>query len=185
MFKKVRKFILMLPMLALITACGGGERFDVQGTTANMQGIWGAWSEESGNFEFVEFLGHYIMNGYVTPAGEISFIHMGGYHFHGAVGHALLSIELDSGGYLGNMDEDFHFMVSLNRDQTRMELDKLGDDGRSLVLTYIGQELESLDTELDYIEFFEEAQISQIMNSLWSIMVESDHDHDHDHEHNH
>ena len=162
----------ILPMFFILSACGGGDRFTTAGDYHNMQGLWGITHTDTGYFEFVEFLADAVMHGQVSPTGEIDFIHVGGYHFHGLVAHSAYHIALDNDGYLTSIWREENFNTRLTADATALRLTVLGADGWVGEFNYLGQELDALDEAVGGALFFDETPLSGIVDTLWSLVAD-------------
>ena len=156
----------MAIMAIILTGCER-DQFRVAGNPVNMHGIWGSWNEE-GNFEFFDFVGTTIVQGYVKPEqGIISYIRVGGYHFHGVLGHAWFNQSIFEDGMLQSIDKDFNFSVRLTSDGQQMRITDLVDNNNSWELYYMGNYLEALNVEMGQGVTFFDMQLAFVVDQMW------------------
>lgn len=172
MLKKL-SYILLLPLFLILAGCANSNNdyFTVHGDHQNLTGIWGHW-DYNGNFIFYEFLGGLIMHGTLHLEEGIDFINLGGYHFHGVAGHSFFSMSLVEDGTVHAIEEQSHFIPSLNPEETQLRITDAFNQNEYIILSYMGNELTNLDNELENSEFLNGYQLSAIIASLWEMFTE-------------
>lgn len=175
MFYKIKKLLLVIPLVFIISSCGTNstDNFDTLGNSNNMQGVWATW-QESGNLEFIEFLGSFIIHGYISPDGYVHFVRLGGYHFHGPIAHAMFNLEFTSydGGTTTNIWEDINFQINLNYNEDVLQFAPMQANVAPTVFEFVGGEPYELDAMLNHVTVWETLQISEVIDEMLFIFTE-------------
>ncbi|MCL1935827.1 MAG: hypothetical protein FWF57_05570 [Defluviitaleaceae bacterium] len=170
--------LLIIPLLFILVACSSREEFSTIGTMQNMAGIWGTWNND-GNFEFYEILtfGHsgVLMNGYIRPEGEIGFIHVGGFHFHGLEAHAFFNIGMFNEGIPQEIQRHEYFTAHLTSDGHQMRITPRGSNNY-ITLNYMGDDPSTISHEVGHVMFLEDYNIEYVIDELWELFIEPEFD---------
>ena len=168
--KKMRIAISLFGVL-LLSACGASSNtFPVAANHHNLSGIWATWNDD-GNFEFFDFIAGQFLQGYVKPeAGVVSFIRIGGYHFHGdSGGHAFFNWAVYEDGEQTAIEEHFLFTAGLSRDGNRLQIIDRESD-QTWQLYYLGEDLHNLTHEVGTEStFFEGYELAWVVDAVWGM----------------
>ncbi|MCL2611217.1 MAG: hypothetical protein FWE02_06030 [Defluviitaleaceae bacterium] len=146
-----------------------GMDFIVRPSYDNVQGIWGTWNEDS-NFEFFDIMEDIVVHGEIAPNGDILFLNVSSFHFHGDMAHALFNHTLNSEGNIEEIFIDMFFapILDINGDVMRIAF---GADDRVLYLSYLGQDPTAIDEAIG-VPFFDNYTAYEIIERLlWAFVI--------------
>ena len=136
------KYFITLLSVIIITSCGA----EGQGTNANyenLQGIWG-FVNEGGYFEFLDFINEIVVHGQIDFSGEVSFINIGMYHFHGPVAHLVWFYYMNDEGEINSTSEDTRFEGFITEDGNSIMVNFIYED-RNLNMNHLGMDPLAID----------------------------------------
>ena len=179
---KYLKYFLISISLIFLVGCNESEylplpevtyteniQYIVNPTYEILQGLWGGWNE-NGNFEFFDIMDDVVAHGEISPDGDVIFLNIGAYHFHGNTAHSLFQFSIDENGASEENFVNLFFAPLLSSDTNHMRVEFM-DYSRVLYWEYLGQDPNVID-EIIGASFFGDYTYYEIVERLlWSLVV--------------